>query len=52
MMTADAVLWVETAHDVHLGLLFIEEVRAAVGALVGIWLVWLIFALLRRDNHG
>ena len=52
MMTADAVLWVETAHDVHLGLLFIEEVRAAVGTLVGVWLVWLIFALLGRDNHG
>ena len=51
-MTADAVLWVETAHNVHLGLLFVEEVRAAVGALVGVWLVWLIFALLGRDNHG
>ena len=52
MMTADTVLWVKSTHDVHLGLLWVEDVRAVVGALVRVWLVWLIFALLWRDYHS
>ena len=52
MMTADAVLVIQATHHVHLRLLLVEEVRSAVGALVGIWLERLILALLGRDYHG